>query len=130
MDTHDQDLFMWHRLTDLWNHNRIALIAFVTVVCLAGYFGARTTAQVIYWADPTHQDQTLAGWMTPRYVARSYNVPPEVMREAFFLDPNGPPKRTSVDAIAAINDVSVAELQSRVDEAVTAWRAENPRPTP
>jgi hypothetical protein len=121
---------MWHRLTDLWRHNRIALLAFATVVCLAGYFGVRTAAHAIYWADPEHKDQTLTGWMTPRYVARSYNVPAEVVQEAFFLDPKGAPVRISVASIADDHDVSVAELQSRVDAAVAIWRAENPRRSP
>ena len=105
-------------------------MAFVTVVCLAGFFGVRSASQFIYWSDPQHQDQTLAGWMTPRYVARSYNVPTEVVRDAFFLYLEGPPKRRSVEAIATDNDVTVAALQARVDHAVTIWRDANPRPQP
>lgn len=121
---------MWHRAKDLWQHNRKALIAFVVVVCLAGFFGARATTQFIYWADPQHQDQTLAGWMTPRYVARSYDVPPTIIRDALFLGLDGPPMRTSVAAIAADNNVTLTELQVRVDQAVNAWRKANPRPRP
>lgn len=35
--------------------------------------------------DPAHQDQDLAAWMTPRYVAQSYKLPPNVLGPALFL---------------------------------------------
>ena len=121
---------MWHRVKDIWQHNRMALMAFVAVLCLAGFFGFKSVSQFIYWADPQHQDQTLAGWMTPRYVARSYNVPPEVVQAAFALDQDAPPRRISLDTLAAENNVTIDALQSDLDTAVAAWRAANPRRSP
>lgn len=121
---------MWHRLRLLWQHNRIALLAFLCALALAGFFGVRTTASAIYWADPAHSNQPLAGWMTPRYVAQSYRVPPEAVFGAFFVDPDAPRRRRSLDRIAADNGVTLDVLQDRVDAAVAAWRAENPRPAP
>ena len=117
---------MWHRIKDLWKHDRKVLLSFLAVICIAGFFGFKALAQFIYWADPQHQDQTLAGWMTPRYVAQSYQVPPEVVQDAFELDVNAPPRRISLDALAAQSDQTIEELQSRVDIAVHAWRAANP----
>ncbi len=117
---------MWHRLKDLWQNNRWAFLALVTVLCLAGVFGFKSVSQFIYWSDPQHQDQTLAGWMTPRYVARSYQVPPEVIQDALDLDMDAPPRRISLDRLAQESDLTIETLQSRVDAAVAAWRAENP----
>jgi hypothetical protein len=97
---------MWLSIKDLWRHNRILLVAFVTALSLAGFFGVKAASQMIYWADPAHQDQTIAGWMTPRYVGQSYQVPPAVIEE---------------------NDMSMDEMQASVDEAVARWRAANPR---
>ncbi len=114
---------MWHRIKDLWTHNRALLIAFVAVICLAGFFGIRAGAQFIYWSDPTHQDQTLAGWMTPRYVSQSYNVPPEVVQSAFDMSPDGPPRRVSLETLAAENGTSMGDMQQRIDDAVNEWRA-------
>lgn len=119
---------MWHRVKDLWRHNRIALLAFIAVICVAGFFGVKTAAQAIYWADPAHQDQQIAAWMTPRYVGQSYRVPPRVIQEALDLDAGRPPGRITLDSIAARQGITLAEMQARVDAAVAYWRAEINRP--
>jgi hypothetical protein len=119
---------MWHHVNDLWHHNRTALLAFVTVVCLAGFFGVRAGVQFIYWADPAHQDQDIAGWMTPRYVGQSYQVPPDVIEDALQITRGVTPRRASLDTIAAETDMSMDQMQDSIDRAVAAWRAANPRP--
>ena len=124
------DFTMWHRTKDLWQHNRMALMAFLAVLCLAGFFGFKSVSQFVYWADPQNQDQTLAGWMTPRYVAQSYHVPPEVIQTAFGLDMDAAPRRISLETLTAENDMTLEAMQSRVDTAVAAWRSANPRPSP
>lgn len=119
---------MWHRIKDLWKHNRLALLAFVAVVALSGFFGVKSVSQFVYWADPQHQDQSLAGWMTPRYIGQSYQVPPEVIFEAFDLSREGPNRRISLETLAADKGLTLQDLQTQVDAAVAAWRADNPRP--
>jgi len=121
---------MRHRVKNLWHHHRPALLAFVVMLCLAGFFGVKTVSQFIYWNDPQHQDQMLAGWMTPRYIARSYDVPPQVVQAALALEADALPRRISLDALAAERDVTIATLQSRLDLAVATWRADNPRAMP
>lgn len=116
---------MWTRISHLWHNNRFALIAFVLAVVVLGMFTVRTVVATIYWMDPAHRDQALAGWMTPRYVARSYGLPPEVLGPALFLEKDTAPKRRSLDAIAADNGVTLAALQSRIDAAVAVWREEH-----
>lgn len=106
----------------LWQHNRAALIAFAIAVVALLYFGFQTLSQALYWNDPAHRDQALAGWMTPRYVAQSYHIPPEVFVPALFLDPAQKPRRKSLDAIAKENGVTLDDLQVRIDAAVTDWR--------
>ena len=98
-------------------------MAFVVALCTLGFFGARSLAATIYWMDPAHQDQPLAGWMTPRYVARSYKLPPEVLGEALFLVKGETPRRISLEALAAENDTTLDALQSRIDAAAAEWRA-------
>ena len=69
----------------LWDQHRFAVSAFViAIVCLV-YFAFQTVSSAIYWMDPAHQDQDLAAWMTPRYVAQSYKLPPNVLGPALFL---------------------------------------------
>jgi hypothetical protein len=114
---------MWHRVKDLWTHNRYLLLAFVTVVGFAGFFGVRATSQFIYWSDPAHSDQSLAGWMTPRYVSRSYEIPPQVIQEALGMRSDAPMRRVSLDRLAAENDMTLDDMQAQLDAYVAAWRA-------
>jgi hypothetical protein len=118
---------MWLSIKDLWRHNRILLVAFVTALSLAGFFGVKAASQMIYWADPAHQDQTIAGWMTPRYVGQSYQVPPAVIEDALQITRGLTPRRASLETLAIENDMSMDEMQASVDEAVARWRAANPR---
>ncbi|MBT8458532.1 MAG: hypothetical protein HKP37_06980 [Boseongicola sp.] len=107
----------------LWAHHRAALGAFVALVCFACYFAFKAIAAAVYWNDPRHQDQPLAGWMTPRYVAQSYEIPPDVLGPALFLDPSQQPRRLRLEDIAAANGVTLDTLQQRVAEATAAFRA-------
>jgi hypothetical protein len=76
----------------LRTHHRIAFAAFLTLLCIAFFFAFKVNAAEVYWNDPRHQDQPLAAWMTPRYVAQSYNIPPEVIGCALFFDPTEAPR--------------------------------------
>ena len=59
---------------------------------LTTFFAVRLVASWIYWNDPAHRDVEIAPWMTPRYVAHSWRLPPEVVAETLDLDPPaGPP---------------------------------------
>jgi hypothetical protein len=86
-------------------------------------FCLHAIAAAIYWNDPRHKDQPLTAWMTPRYVAQSYDIPPEIFGPALFLDPTEPPRRLRLDVIAASNGVTLDTLQKRVTEATAAFRA-------
>ena len=62
------------------------LAGFGVAVFVTGFFAIRFTVSMIYWADPAHLDQQIQGWMTPRYVVQSWQVHPEVIRDALGLD--------------------------------------------
>ncbi|MEJ6398090.1 hypothetical protein [Yoonia sp. 208BN28-4] len=110
------------RILFLWQFHRPLLLVFCLILGALGFFGVRTVSAAIYWADPAHQEQPLAAWMTPRYVSRSYQIPPEVLEEALFLDPDAPIRRVSLGQIAKENEVTLDVLQSRVDAAAEAQK--------
>ncbi len=114
---------MRRRLAHLWAQHRKAVLAFVAALLLMLFFAIRTISATLYWMDPAKQDQALAGWMTPRYVAQSYQLPPDVLGPALFLGAEAAPRRRSLDRIAAENGVTLAELQERVEAAAAVWRA-------
>lgn len=111
-------------IRDLWQNNRLALLAFAVALAALGVFGVRTISSAIYWMDPAHQDQPLAEWMTPRYVGQSYHLPREVIEEVFFIEPGEEPPRMRLGEIANSNGLNLADLQSRLDAANAAFQAE------
>ena len=108
-------------IAHLWATHRFALMAFAVALAALGYFGVRTVSATIYWMDPAHQDQPLAGWMTPRYVGQSYNLPRDVVLEALMMDPDAPPRRISLNEIATQNGMTIDDLQTRVHAATILW---------
>lgn len=69
-------------LSYLWTRHRVALIAFGLALALTLFFAVRFVMHWVYWSDPAHRDQQIEGWMTPGYVAHSYDVSPEVIRDS------------------------------------------------
>ena len=116
---------MWQRIKEIWTYHKIALLALLVVIAAAGFFGSRAVSQMVYWSDPAKLDQPLQGWMTPRYVGRSYKIPPEVVQSAFNLERPAVPRRISLETIAAEQGATLEELQSRLDAAVAAFRMAN-----
>lgn len=115
---------MIERIKYLWANQRLVLIAFLAVIGLVFFFGAKTISSTIYWMDPAHQDQDIAPWMTPRYVAQSYKLPPEVLDPALFIERDAPPRRISLGNIAFEHGLTMEELQARIDAAAAQWRAD------
>ncbi|WP_323764990.1 hypothetical protein [Marinovum sp.] len=112
---------MTHALTLLWRDNKLLLAGFVLALAVMAFFAIRTVAFWIYWADPTHRNQAIEPWMTPRYVAHSWHVPPEVVAEALDLRPGS--GRITLAEIAARDGVSLEEIAARVVAAIEAERA-------
>ena len=113
------------RLRAMWARAPWLLSAFTLAVAVTLYFGVKMVMSAIYWNDPRHIDQALAGWMSPGYVAMSWNVPRDVMMDILDLEPNGgrPPRLAD---IAAEQGLSVEELGSRIEAAIRAYRADAP----
>ena len=106
----------------LWRSHRLIFIAFLVALSLTGFFLVRTVAFTIYWADPARHEQTIEGWMPVRYVARSWDVPPEVLAEALGADA-GARRRLTVAEIAAEQGTSVEEVAANLQAAIARHRA-------
>jgi hypothetical protein len=110
----------------LWRTNRLLVIAFAIALTLTVVFGVRTTAFLIYWSN--HQNVPIAGWMPAGYVAKSYRVDIETVREALGLDPEAHDRRP-IARIAKDRGVPVEVLISDVNAALKAAEAqEAPEP--
>lgn len=105
----------------LWRHHRRAMIGLGLALAVAGFFAVRLTVFTIYWADPAHRDQRIEGWMTPAYVARSWNVDPAVIRAVLAAPPGS---RPTLERIAQTEGIALPELIARIEAAIATARPE------
>jgi len=90
---------------------------------LALLFTLRLVIFSIYWSDPANRDQAIASWMTPGYIAHSWQVPREVVLKALNT-PVPPPKGPmNLDELAAYLGVPVQDLVAAAEAAIADHRA-------
>lgn len=89
----------------------------VLAVALAGliWFATGFVREAMYFSDPAHRQQTLALWMSPRYVGKSWDLPPEVIVRIMELEPDHK-QRTISDVLSHLG-ISLEDLQQRVEAA-------------
>lgn len=114
---------MVSKLKRIWKAAPLATALLLAALAVTVFFAVRLTLGWIYWADPAHRDQQIADWMTPRYVALSWQVPPEVVAEALGLSPHqGRPQ--SLEAIAQARGERPEALIQAIEAAIARYRAE------
>ncbi|WP_343082071.1 hypothetical protein [Ostreiculturibacter nitratireducens] len=97
----------------LWRDHRPALVAFVLAVAISLFFAGRFIAFTIYWSDPAHHEIRPEGWMTPGYLARSWDLPRETVAEALGATPQ-PGKPQTLADIAKERGQSLDEFLAEV----------------
>jgi hypothetical protein len=107
-------------LIAVWRRHRVLVSCFVLALLLTLFFLVRMVMFSIYWADPAHRDQSLSGWMTPRYVQMSWHVPPDVIQKAIGLPDRG--GHQSLEQIAESQGVPLDELIAKLEAAIAASR--------
>lgn len=115
---------MSHRFAHVFQKPKWLIFGFTLALAITGFFAFRFVASMIYWGDPAHLDQHIQGWMTPRYVARSWGVPPEIVADALDLEiRETSSKKYTMERIAAQKGVPLDVLEDGLVEAMTAHRA-------
>ena len=100
---------------------------FVVALILATMLAARTVRSAIYWR--LHHQEPIAGWMTVNYVARSYDVPPDVLWKALGLpEPRPParPDRRPLRDIATAQSKTFEAVRTALQDAIANWHPEPP----
>jgi hypothetical protein len=110
-------------------HQWLLLALFLVAVLITGWFAVRAVRRAIYWQ--THRDEPIRPWMSVRYVARSYRVPPPLLYEAIKLQPVARDRRP-LREIAREQNRPVELLIAELQEAIKGFRAHAPpeAPTP
>jgi len=106
----------------LWQSHRWLLLGFLAALALTLFFAGRAAVFAVYWSQ--HRDEAIAGWMTPGYIAHSWQLPPEVMGAALGLSPEeGEGRRLTLAEIAADRGVSVETLAAEIEAVIATHRA-------
>jgi hypothetical protein len=109
----------------LWREAPFLTAGLTVALLVAAVFAFRLVSGMLYWEDPRHQDMPIAAWMSPRFVAMSWNVPREVVIEALQMVPDGEGPRP-LERMAAERGVPVQVLIDDLEAAIAAWRVAHP----
>jgi hypothetical protein len=110
------------RLRHLWNRHRILVSMFAAAAALTLFFLVRMIVVTIHWSDPGNHDLAIEAWMPVRYVAYSWDVPPEVIGEALGIATRA---NMTIADIAKSRNSDVATISDEVMAAIAVWRAEH-----
>jgi hypothetical protein len=99
--------------------------ALAVALLIAAVFGLRLANGALTWQD-VPADPAIAGWMTPRYVVRSWDVPPDLVAGALDLERDGIGRRVTLTALAEERGVPPAVLIDALETAIAAHRENRP----
>ncbi|NBD31276.1 MAG: hypothetical protein GVY31_14720 [Alphaproteobacteria bacterium] len=109
-------------LRRLWHRAPVLTLVAGGALVLALVFALRLFMAISHWnAAPT--DPHLAGWMTPRFVAHSWDVPREVILDSLALAPDGPGRRITLEELAQARSTPLPRLLDQLQAAIDAHRA-------
>jgi hypothetical protein len=105
------------RLGHVFRRHPVLTIAFVLALIATVIFGARALMFAI--TLDFRAEQPVAGWMTPRYVLRTYGLDPAELEALLDLDSRDE-ARLPLDAIARAKGEDLADLLARLQAALDA----------
>jgi hypothetical protein len=115
-------------LRTLWNDHKALLAGFVLALAVMLFFGVRSVMFWLYWSDPAHHEEPIAIWMTPGYVAQSWDVPIPVIRDALDMPPET--RRMTIRALAEELGLPPEEVMRQIEDAIAMHRATEPARRP
>ncbi|MCG6902635.1 MAG: hypothetical protein LJE68_08140 [Rhodobacter sp.] len=111
------------RFIDIFRRHPLLASGFMLALAMTAFFAIRTVFFVVYWADPAHRDQALQGWMTPGYVAHSWDVPKDLLAETLGIPAERTGQRRTLSDIAAGRDIALPVLIDLLNDAIAGHRA-------
>ncbi len=85
------------------------------------WFGSRLVMDFIFFNDPRNVDVDLKGWMTPRFVVLTYDLPRDYVAEILELESEDRGKR--LRHVADDLGLTLEELTQKVRDAAETYRA-------
>jgi len=109
----------------LWRRAPVLTLALVAALAFTAFFAARLTLDTLYWTDPERADVPIQGWMTPRFVAHSWTVPPDLVAATLGLERDGEGRRVTLAKLAKERGVPVDMLITDLETAIAIYRGAN-----
>lgn len=97
-------------------------LGLVAAVAAAVFFGIRALVAAVWMAGLADDPHPFEPWMTPMFIVRVFDLPPETVAAALGVDP-GSARRQSLGAIARDRGVPPEEIIAALDSALAATRA-------
>ena len=110
-------------LKNLWQNHKLLLLAFILAAAATLMFAVRLMVVTIYFSNPAHQNQPLEGWMTPRYLAYSYDLTADELEQVLGVDPTSV-SRVHLRNLLKDQGITLQELQKRLDGVAARKAAE------
>ena len=103
----------------------LLLVGVFTIACgVALWFLTHIALDFLYFNDPKNQDVDLRGWMTPRYIVRTYDLPRDLVLETLQIEENqqrGAPLRR----IASDLGLTMDELTDLIRQTAETYRGQS-----
>jgi len=114
-----------HRVRAPFNRRRLRRLAAggLALALLASLVFALRLGLLLIDPGPAPPSPSVEGWMTPRYVARQFDVSPQFVARTLGIDPRHPQHR-SIAAIARARNESPDALAARLAAAIAARAGE------
>ena len=93
---------------------KVMLAGFAIAALLTTLFIARAVFFAFIWMDPERGMHPVEPWMTPRYIARTYDIPRQDMQRILELGPNETP-RQPLESLADARGVPVQTYIEQFD---------------
>lgn len=114
------------RVQKFLRQNWMLLSVLLGAAVIAAWFIIHALLQFIWFHDPKHVDVDLRGWMTPRYIVRTYDLPPPLVMETLQLDPEGGHRPKTLKDIAQDLGLTMSELTALIRETAETYRQGTP----
>lgn len=101
----------------IWQKNPILTLAFLLALIACFFFMGRAMNMALILAN--RADKPVAGWMTPRYIARSYGLEREDLGTILSIT-DGDDARQPLYSLAQEQEVPVADLIAAIQALVDA----------
>ena len=112
----------------LLRRHPVLTLGFALALALTLFFAGRFVAQVVYWSDPARQEQDVEGWMTLRYVAKSWSLPARDLYDAAGLPVGERGQRQTLEQLAQKRGVPVAQVIAEVEAGIALLTGRAPGP--